>query len=101
HTLHLHLRSVPTRRSSDLRPVLKRDVVVHPVTDRLHPGAAGSGPSEELPGHAHQLVGEAVAAGQREVQQLTRDLVDGKLRRGRGDRKSTRLNSSHGSTSYA
>src|SRR5207253_4754983 len=58
------------------RAVLELDVVMDPIADRLHPGATRFRLAEELPGPPHQLVRKAVAAREREVEELARDLVD-------------------------
>ena len=76
---HIHRRGQRVARA-----VLKLDVVVDPVADRLHPRSARLRLAEQLPGHPHEAVGQAVAAGQGEVEQLARHLVDRKLGRGRG-----------------
>src|SRR5699024_11840952 len=91
----LDLVSFPTRRSSDLRAGGPQEVDVGPgpehVTERPLAGPEDVG--EDLP-----AVGAQVAVGlHHPAQLLDRHLLPARRR----DRKSTRLNSSHVSISYA
>src|SRR5207245_7339265 len=80
HRPHRALPSFPTRRSSDLRERFREQARREPLA-----------PRDEIIRRARgQLAHDANAAG--ELLQLAG---------GVGDRKSTRLNSSHGSISYA
>src|SRR5207245_5660352 len=92
---HRHdLPSFPTRRSSDLRralriEVLDRDLERLAVRPDAHPVAAllEAEPVEQVVGLLGVVLGP--------------DLLHALVVLGRADRKSTRLNSSHGSISYA
>src|SRR5207245_11007194 len=97
-SFHLpHLPSFPTRRSSDLQggeDVVPIDLLDEPV-ERLLVGQHRGGDDRERDGEL------AVAERRHGAEQADRD---GRALRGnpeRVDRKSTRLNSSHGSISYA
>src|SRR5207245_8991012 len=92
-----HLPSFPTRRSSDLALGFQRlEPLVHRLQVVAQPHTAHAGRGDREPALS-QLVGNA-------------DLTEGRLLNGKRndgvldllrDRKSTRLNSSHGSISYA
>src|SRR5207249_11454589 len=94
---HLPLHSFPTRRSSDLRSA-DRGVADE---ERL---PAGRGPPVQFPRHADAaLERRRRLPGPGRRTQSTALLQLGRFGRrgGGGDRKSTRLNSSHVSISYA
>ena len=50
--------------------VAKGDVVMHPVTDRLHTFPSGRRAAEQIPGDIDQLIGFAVATAQQEHQRV-------------------------------
>src|SRR5207249_7521536 len=87
----LYLHSFPTRRSSDLVPTGShgrcgaRRSHGAALPDRAHP-------------HSHRAVSDAALLPARAPR---RRLADGRSRNREQDRKSTRLNSSHVSISYA
>src|SRR5437868_12318587 len=89
---NLYLIFLPTRRSSDLQPVLALEVSIADDRDRQHePERPRVAEAPVQLGHVPEV--HAVDTGhQRRPQE------DGAPRR---DRKSTRLNSSHVSISYA
>ena len=51
--------------------IAEADMVVHKVTNRLHPGMAGGGLAEEFPGDIRQTVGVAIMA----AQQIDQDVI--------------------------
>src|SRR5207245_7488063 len=75
------LHSFPTRRSSDLRPAARH---------------SGFGADDQPRGR-----GAVAGGGERDLRDHVGDQSVRPLRSVGGDRKSTRLNSSHGSISYA
>src|SRR5207245_10261944 len=92
HRLHRHLHSFPTRRSSDLR------IIACVFLCFYGPALVAQ---VERPPEKNPLTGdpEAVAAGNKLYDEACQICHGGDARG--GDRKSTRLNSSHGSISYA
>src|SRR5207248_11543074 len=98
---HRLISSFPTRRSSDLPAIWLRCVVDRTLPEISIP--ADSVPILYLPGVSRQ----ALRAGEecpRELQPLVELQYRGRVwhqRNGREDRKSTRLNSSHRTISYA
>ena len=53
------------------------NVLVNPITDSLHAGQAVGNHAEEVPGEVEQLVGIAVAAGQRVAEHFGRQFAYG------------------------
>src|SRR5207302_10525136 len=95
---HPDLHSFPTRRSSDLAPdagELPADA--GGVDDGQQPGAVAGGVFGEALGEVGGPAGvvAGVAVGSVEVQQVDDAGVRADRGGGAGDRKSTRLNSSH------
>src|SRR5207245_11735392 len=78
---HRDLHSFPTRRSSDLIAQLQADNAAADFVERRHEQQAASSQKGDVAGNPFDL-GDLVAGNDE-------------------DRKSTRLNSSHGSISYA
>src|SRR5207245_11804027 len=95
------LHSFPTRRSSDLLGLQAIRLGV-PIDDELHRfGFDEVGVLFRfLPRAGRDLLG-GLPRGLKETVDLLPRLVEGVPDRRRRDRKSTRLNSSHGSISYA
>src|SRR5207244_7595945 len=97
HTRHLH--SFPTRRSSDLRHALRRELAMQFVETRnlLNARHAPRGPEIQH----HHLAAETFRIQVGSVQRLDGGYTRARCRRWSRDRKSTRLNSSHQIISYA
>src|SRR5205085_9259631 len=87
--------SFPTRRSSDLERGPRHEVGRDRVGRGLSRARRSAAYDAEAEGQQVQLQQEALGAAHEEA------VHDGAGARQRGDRKSTRLNSSHSQTSYA
>src|SRR5205814_10427824 len=98
---HRDLHSFPTRRSSDLWATAVAKALSSPLRVEILRSVDATGsasPSEVAAGSSHSL--PSVAYHVRELAAVGL-LKRGRTRQVRGDRKSTRLNSSHLGISYA